>query len=219
MIVYKAENTITGKCYVGITTQAFSKRISEHHGRSDKGVRQHKFYLSLRKHGKLAFQWSVLDTADNIQTLTAKEQYYIAVYGSYHKGYNCTPGGDVVSPETKLLISKALKGRDVTWGYKTKATRIARGNYGTTKVSGADHWKAGSFLITSPEGHVENVNGLRAFCRDHNLTPQLMLAVAKGVQSHHKGFTCQYLVEPSTTIPQGSTSQTIGDGNGEHPQG
>ena len=217
MIVYRAYNKITGKCYVGITTQTFVQRKMEHYSRALNSSRQHKFYLAIRKYGFDSFEWEIIDRATTLEELTEKEKCYIKQYNSYARGYNCNEGGTIVSEETKKLISKALTGRIVTWGQKTKATRIERDNYRNTIVaSGADNVNSKSYLIVTPDGASEVITGLRAFCREHGLSHNLMLAVSNGSQKHHKGYKC-HILEPSTTIPQGSTPQANGGGNGEHP--
>jgi hypothetical protein len=45
-----------------------------------------------------------------------------------------------------------------------------------------------SYWITHPCGKEELVHGLAKFCRDHGLTCSLMVRVANGQQTHHKGY-------------------------------
>lgn len=217
MIVYTAYNKITGKYYVGITTQSMKQRKLEHYRRALNNDRFHKLYLSIRKYGFDNFEWDVIDSAVTLEELMEKEIKYIAQYNSYKRGYNCNEGGTAVSQETKQLISKALTGRTMTWGQKTRATRIERGNYHNTNVAkGKDNVNSKSYLVIRPNGMHKVILGLREFCRENSLSHNLMIAVSKGVQTHHKGYRCISL-EPSTTIPQGSTLQANGSGNGEHP--
>lgn len=218
MLVYCATNNHNGKKYVGITTQSFAQRQREHYNRMVRNERQHKFYQALRKYGFDGFTWEVLETCDNKAALRAAECSYICEFDSYQHGYNSTPGGDVITDETRKLISQKLKNRTVTWGHKSKQTRIKNGSYfGHAGAKGKNHPKAKSYLVTAPDGATEVITGIRQFCRDQGLSHNLLLSVANGKQTHHKGFTCTHYSEPSTTIPQGSTSQAIGDGNGERP--
>lgn len=219
MVVYCATNSHNGKKYVGITGQSLPRRISEHRGRMLRGDRQHKFYLALRKYGFDAFTWDILAETNSEQELKNLEIAFIEQFGSYRAGYNSTPGGDMVSPETKQLLSNIHKGRTVTWGEKTRQTRLANGSYyGHNGTKGSAHPRSKSYFVLTPDGSEIQIKGLRQFCRENQLSHNLMLSVANGRQTQHKGFKCAYhIAEPSTTIPEGSTPQAIGGGNGEHP--
>lgn len=50
------------------------------------------------------------------------------------------------------------------------------------------------YLVVRPDGKKIVVNRLRDFCRENGLTHVLMLAVAKGQQTHHKKHTCEYIL-------------------------
>ena len=218
MLVYCATNSHNGKKYVGITTQSFAQRKREHYNRMVRNERQHKFYHALRRYGFDNFTWEVLETFDNKEALRSAECSYISEFNSYHRGYNSTPGGDIVTDATRELISRKLKNRIVTWGHKSKQTRLENGTYfGRPGSKGANNPKAKSYLVTAPDGTHEVITGIRQFCREQGLSHNLLLSVASGKQTHHKGYKCEHYSEPSTTIPQGSTSQAIGDGNGERP--
>lgn len=70
MIIYKATNTINGKCYIGQTVRALKKRKQEHtllarKGRRDRNHRTY-FHNSLNKYDKDSFVWELVD--DTCQT-------------------------------------------------------------------------------------------------------------------------------------------------------
>lgn len=56
------------------------------------------------------------------------------------------------------------------------------------------HHNAKSYLITHPTGEVEQITGLRAWCREHGLNHQGITAVATGKWPHYKGYTASYLL-------------------------
>jgi hypothetical protein len=47
-----------------------------------------------------------------------------------------------------------------------------------------------SYTVIDPDGKVYDVCGMKAFCREHGLTPDSMYRVAKGKISNTKGWTC-----------------------------
>lgn len=48
------------------------------------------------------------------------------------------------------------------------------------------------YKITNPDGDILIVRNLRNFCRENNLTRELMNQVIWGKQKHHKGYKCEY---------------------------
>jgi group I intron endonuclease len=111
MIIYKITNTINGKLYIGQTVNTLHHRWKQHCRSS--GCR----YLSssIKKHGKENFTIEEIDRADNIEELNKRESYWIEFYNSTNSkfGYNLESGGrnKLLAEETKLLISKANKGK------------------------------------------------------------------------------------------------------------
>lgn len=111
MIIYKITNKINGKIYIGQTTHSIEKRWKEH-CRDNDGCSIHN---AIRKYGKENFTVEQIDVVCDRDELNKKEQYWIKFYDSMNKekGYNLTSGGDhfEASEETKLKMSKALKGK------------------------------------------------------------------------------------------------------------
>ena len=52
----------------------------------------------------------------------------------------------------------------------------------------AKHW-----IVTDPDGMCYDVYNLEAFCRENNLHPGHMGAVARGFHKHHKHWSCNYV--------------------------
>jgi hypothetical protein len=75
-IIYKATlqvGTNPGhRCYVGKTTRLLAKRRADHEGNAEKGANSY-FYAALRKYGKDAFTWEILDHADTNDELSLLE--------------------------------------------------------------------------------------------------------------------------------------------------
>jgi group I intron endonuclease len=94
--VYKFENKINGKVYIG-RTDDFNRRLTEHRAsvKSGKGYALHD---AIRKYGWENFEIGVIDEADTLQEIIAKELEHIVTYNSVRAGYNSTletgAGGD-----------------------------------------------------------------------------------------------------------------------------
>lgn len=130
--IYKFENRINGKIYIG-KTKNIKERIYQHsHVTKNKNT---KFGSAIRKYGIDTFDFSVLITihsksSSNLDIiLNYLEKYFIKRYDSFNNGYNCTLGGDgtinfkhsketknklrgrIVSEETRRKIGYAHKGK------------------------------------------------------------------------------------------------------------
>jgi len=90
MIIYLVKNKTNGKCYIGQTIGTLNRRINQHFNSN----RQDYFHKALRKYGRNSFEWSVLETTNDIETLNQLEKSYIAEYGTLTpNGYNLATGG------------------------------------------------------------------------------------------------------------------------------
>lgn len=161
MIIYKIENKINGKIYIGQTKQKIGKRIYDH-------IRKNKSYLgnALRKNGIKSFSVSIIDFANTREWLCDKEIFWINFYDCrWPKGYNLTKGGDggdccsgipkseehkeklrisntgqIRSLETRINISNSKKGK------KRSAESIeksANSNRGRPHKKGQIAWNKG----------------------------------------------------------------------------
>ena len=150
-IVYMATNIVTGHRYVGITSRGLNYRKSSHCSKakikSASGGNCPKFHNAIRKYGKDAFVWEILEIHNSwdemLQAeikfiLKLKPEYNIASGGKGLRGYKH-------NEESKRKISVALKGRkfdDVRRAqmretskkvnneleYKTKMSNIKKGH-------------------------------------------------------------------------------------------
>jgi len=88
VIIYKIENKINKKIYIGQTKNALNNRVAGH-------LRNKSFIgNALRKYGLQSFDISVIDSADTKEVLNEKERYWISFYKSeVPNGYNIIQGG------------------------------------------------------------------------------------------------------------------------------
>ncbi len=94
--IYKLENKVNGKVYIGRGVNVFNRR-SSHFSKLRKGTHRN-IYLqrSFNKHGELCFKFSVIIKCFE-EELNRLETYYIAFYRETlgkRNVYNMTDGGD-----------------------------------------------------------------------------------------------------------------------------
>lgn len=190
LLIYKIENKVNGKVYIGQTRQRLGRRKSEHLYRLNSGKRDHKLYLAMRKHGPENFKFTKYASVLKSEHLDDLEQEIIKDHNSFDRGYNATPGGDGVSDETRRKLSKAFKGRKIPWHHKVVESRRRNGNMPRKGHGGfgKNNKNSATYRVRCPEGKEIKFRGLRQFCRDNGLSHNLLLATLKGTQNHHKGY-------------------------------
>lgn len=118
--VYRITNKKNGKSYVGLTVNSARERFEKHVSMiNSKGCPA--LYAALEKYGVENFTVTTLMESDSKEELMRAESLYIKKLKTLAPdGYNMTTGGEncIVSDATRMKISKALTGRDVTWGDK-----------------------------------------------------------------------------------------------------
>ena len=90
--VYKVENEINGKCYIGsCSTKSLARRKSQHLSSQSQNP---KFEKDFRIYNKWDFFFEVLNEGFLTRLEAEKfEKIYIQVYNAYYGGYNCTIDG------------------------------------------------------------------------------------------------------------------------------
>ena len=112
MIIYRIQNKINGKIYVGQTKHSLNKRVKAH-------IRSKKFLISkaLRKYGIDSFEIRVIGLAGSKEVANGKEKYWIkALDCKAPNGYNLCDGGEGLSEpteETRHKMSLSMIGKNV----------------------------------------------------------------------------------------------------------
>lgn len=136
--IYKFENTINGKCYIGQTLDT-TRRYKRHVADAKKV--KNKFYNAVRKYGVDSFTFDVLFTVLDANDLNELEQKFIIEYDSFANGYNSNTGGKSAfgfrhSEETRKKLSEQKKqnnpqkGKPLTDEHKEKIASKMRGELG-----------------------------------------------------------------------------------------
>ena len=108
--IYKIENDINGKIYVGKTLENIETRFKNHIQDSKRERCSHRpLYRAFNKYGIEHFHISILEECDPNE-LNNREIYWIEHLGTYHNGYNATLGGDGTILYDYDTIAELLKG-------------------------------------------------------------------------------------------------------------
>ena len=115
--IYKIENLVNGKIYIGLTTTTPRLR-KYHHFYNLKNERHPNFHLqhSFNKHGESNFKFTVLNYATNKKTLDNLEKDYIKYYNCLDdsKGYNLQSGGSNGKPSLVIREKMSRNHADVS---------------------------------------------------------------------------------------------------------
>lgn len=113
--IYKIENTINGRCYVG-SAMCVEKRWSDHASMLNSGCHHsRKLQRAWNKRGGEAFQFTVIEHVSEPVLLVSREQHWIGALRAYGVGYNMAPMagsslGIKRSDETRAKIAAVQRG-------------------------------------------------------------------------------------------------------------
>ena len=92
--IYKIENKINGKVYIGYTSQHPAINRFKQHIKQRKNSKS-KIGNALKKYGPECFAFEVIfQSKDMNYCKNGMESYFIKQYDSIKNGYNCTTGGE-----------------------------------------------------------------------------------------------------------------------------
>lgn len=101
----------------------------------------------------------------------------------------------------KLMVATGTGIDDLARAFSSEIPREShpvlktRKRVAKTRVTKPSVSSAKRYVIATPDGTIEEVTNLAAYCREHNLYSSMMLRVAKGTQDSYKGYRC-YRLEP-----------------------
>lgn len=94
--IYKIQNLINNRVYIGQTVKSYEKRFQQHKNNYDKPYfSQLTLYKAFKKYGLENFSFEPIEEIEN-EKLDEREKYWIDYYDSYKNGYNMTLGGRLV---------------------------------------------------------------------------------------------------------------------------
>ena len=93
--IYKIQNDINDKVYIGKTLYTIERRWYQHKNNSTKSYLKHlPIYAAINKYGLEHFSITQIEEVQDYHILSDREQYWVSYYNSYLNGYNATRGGD-----------------------------------------------------------------------------------------------------------------------------
>jgi group I intron endonuclease len=179
--VYRITCIITGKFYIGSSVN-LRDRWYEHSSQLRRNT-HHSITLqrAFNKHGKDAFVFEVLELV-LFPFLLEREQHWIDKLKPFDpgKGYNIA-----------LDAQASFTGRKHSPESLAKMRVASIGQYHPPEEHAT---QIQTLIITSPDGEIHTVRGVKQFCREHNLDISCLMRVAKGEEGRkqHKGWTARF---------------------------
>lgn len=174
--VYKIENLVNGKVYVGSAADII-KRWSVHKRFLRNGGHTIHLQAAWRKYGDSNFKFEILELVEDVTRLAEIEAKWVEVFNANNPcyGYNTrivvqSNLGMKRSEETRKKLSQAKK-----------ATK--------------------EWIVTRPDGAVTIIENLTAWCEEHELNASHMRGIADGERKHHHGWKCQR-IGPKRELPK-----------------
>ncbi len=138
--IYKAQNIVTGKNYIGATTIGIEERKKDHCKKSKKG-KVYAFQAAIATYGKEAFKWEQIDTACSTDELAKKEKEYILKYNSKEDGFNSDVGGGIQKTVYQYDLDGKLVNTFKSLGKAAKEVKSFKQNISSACLSETHFYK------------------------------------------------------------------------------
>ena len=201
--IYKITNKINSNTYVGQTTQKLETRWKQHIRYAYNNSKNNNTVLAraIRKYGVTSFIIEEIVSDIPYYLLNEAEKYWISYYNTYHKGYNCTLGGDGTlgnSPwnknKTGVYSSDTLdKMRNKRLG--KSPTNLQQLQLLSKQRTGEKHQNsklADIYCYKTNKLLFENVV-LATWCKENNHNQGNLSATARGKRKHSKYLYAKYI--------------------------
>lgn len=94
------------------------------------------------------------------------------------------------------IHSGPWRGKTLTDKHKKNLSKARLGKTPTKETVDKIRDKNSSvWEVTFPDNHKEQIKNLRQFCREHNLTTEILWRTSKGTLKHHKKFSAKKLLD------------------------
>ena len=129
MIIYKIENKIDGKIYIGQTQRTLEERMKEHRRNSRKSYVDR----AIKKYGIENFSVEIVEECETFEKLNEREIFWIEKLNcKFPNGYNLSDGGQgstgyITTPELSAKLSQLRKGRKISIEQRKKISASLKG--------------------------------------------------------------------------------------------
>ena len=147
--IYKIENKINHKVYIGKTIRDVTVRWQEHIRESLNQQDNIPLHNAIRKYGIENFDFSIIeDNIENVDKLNQREKEYIIKYNSlsHEKGYNVAKGGDGGRISTKITeeeaeqIQNILADKNCLLSFQEIGKQFNLSNDAISAINSGQHW-------------------------------------------------------------------------------
>lgn len=111
-VIYKIENKVNGKVYVGQTIRSVKERFKCHKHRLKNNCHENEYLLNAwNRYGEENFKFEIIEYCD-IDDIDEREKYWIDFYRKKNGVYNIENGGNFnkdIPKETRVKLSKSVK--------------------------------------------------------------------------------------------------------------
>ena len=131
MCIYKIQNMLNGKTYIGLTKNKAKYRWNGHSSKTEASSVS-LISLAIAKHGEENFDFSVIDIVENQSQLGTKEAFWIKELNTLAPfGYNLTSGGDFPEYQSDITRERHKVAAKARWDnpdnkYHTEEYKVNR---------------------------------------------------------------------------------------------
>ena len=184
--IYEWTNTKDGKKYLG-----------SHFGSIDDGYvgSGKRFNNAVNKYGIEQFSRSIVEYVIFEDAVLLREQYYLDTRNcaKSKRYYNISPTAGGGNCGNGKKISRTKKKRYASGELVIHNKGVAMSE--EQKLVLADKWE-----VITPAGKVIVVANMLEYCRNNELNPSAMSAVARGNRGHYKGYKCRKLTNNRNVV-------------------
>jgi|LGVF01.2.fsa_nt_gb group I intron endonuclease len=129
--IYKIENNINGKCYIGQSIDVYSRWKG--HTKIDKRLVNYPLYRAFKKYGIKNFKFKILEHVDDVDNLTLRELFW---YYKLKPEYNqMLPTEPITSYKKRQIYQIDMETLEIIKEYDSLTDASIETNTGTSKIS------------------------------------------------------------------------------------
>ncbi len=200
-VIYKIENVINGKVYIGSTDRDFRFRKAEHYHQLRRS-KHHSIYLqnAWNKYGEENFIFAIVQFTENPDHTHQMELYWVDHYVTTkgldfiyntkpkEKSHYGKPSAYIYTAAIREKMSIAAKRRLQDPENKKKLMEAAEKGRNARKRKPKPEKNIKNYVFISPSGVTYTTNNITQFSKEHLLNPQCMIKLSAGKLKTYKGW-------------------------------